>query len=109
LLALANFSAAEITDTVTTDWPWTGGGSKTAKRADLVLSARLVFRSVNTSIRANFPWLRHAFAEGSYPGEKPEAALKENGKWTHEIIKRSDTAKGFVLLPRRWVVKCTFA
>ena len=31
------------------------------------------------------------------------------GKWTVEIVKRSDTAKGFVLLPRRWVVERTLA
>jgi len=36
-------------------------------------------------------------------------ALKAHGIWTIEIIKRSDTAKGFVLLPRRWVVERTFA
>ena len=29
--------------------------------------------------------------------------------WTIEIIQRSDTAKGSVLLPRRWVVEPTFA
>ena len=29
--------------------------------------------------------------------------------WTIEIIKRSDATKGFVLLPRRWVVERTFA
>ncbi|MDQ2801397.1 MAG: transposase, partial [Pseudomonadota bacterium] len=26
-----------------------------------------------------------------------------------EIVKRSDTARGFVVLPRRWVVERTFA
>ena len=31
------------------------------------------------------------------------------GDWTVEIVKRSDAAKGFVLLPRRWVVERTFA
>ena len=31
------------------------------------------------------------------------------GCWTVEIIKRSDKAKGFELLPRRWVVERTFA
>ena len=36
-------------------------------------------------------------------------ALKDQGEWTIEIVKRSDTAKGFVLLPRRWVVERTFA
>ena len=37
------------------------------------------------------------------------AALDKIGKWTLEIIKRSDAAKGFKLLPRRWVVERTFA
>jgi transposase len=31
------------------------------------------------------------------------------GSWTLQIVKRSDMAKGFVLLPRRWVIERTFA
>jgi len=31
------------------------------------------------------------------------------GKWNLEIVKRSDTAQGFEVLPRRWVVERTFA
>jgi putative transposase len=64
---------------------------------------------VLTAIRASFPWLRHVFADGGYAGEKLETALIGKGDWTLEIIKRSDTAKGFELLPRRWVVERTFA
>ena len=64
---------------------------------------------VLASIRHRFPWLRHVFADGGYAGDKLKAALTKIGKWTLEIIKRSDTAKGFVLLPRRWVVERTFA
>lgn len=62
-----------------------------------------------TSIRGLFPWLRHVFADGGYAGPKLQAALANNGDWTIEIVKRSDAAKGFVLLPRRWVVERTFA
>jgi len=61
------------------------------------------------SIRSLCPWLRHIFADGGYAGEKFAAALVPLGDWTVEIIKRSDTAKGFVLLPRRWVVERTIA
>ena len=61
------------------------------------------------SIRYRFPWLRHVFADGGYAGDKLRRALKGHGSWTLEIIKRSDTAKGFELLPRRWVVERTFA
>lgn len=49
------------------------------------------------------------FADGGYAGEKLRDALAGLGAWTIEIIKRSDTAKGFEVLPRRWVVERTFA
>lgn len=61
------------------------------------------------SARDAFPWLRHVFADGGYAGDKLRNALKALGDWTVEIVKRSDTAKGFVLLPRRWVVERTIA
>ena len=61
------------------------------------------------AVRFRFPWLRHVFADGGYAGDRLRDALKAHGSWTIEIIKRSDTAKGFVLLPRRWVVERTFA
>ena len=61
------------------------------------------------AICKSFPWLRHVFADGGYAGDKLQGALAKIGKWTLEIIKRSDAAKGFVLLPRRWVVERTFA
>ena len=51
----------------------------------------------------------HIFADGAYAGDKLKDALSELGTWTFEIIKRSDTAKGFEVLPRRWVVERTFA
>lgn len=64
---------------------------------------------VLAGIRYRFPWLRHVFADGGYAGDKLRAALTKIGKWTLEIIKRSDRAKGFEVLPRRWVVERTFA
>ena len=47
--------------------------------------------------------------EEPYAGEKLRGALRGIGKWTIEIIKRSDSARGFELLPRRWVVERTLA
>ena len=67
--------------------------------------ARLVLKS----LRYAFPWLRHIFADAGYSGPKLERALAKMGDWTMEIAKRSASAKGFVLLPRRWVVERTFA
>ena len=61
------------------------------------------------AIRHHFPWLRHIFADGGYAGDKLKNALKKHGSWTIEIIKRSETTKGFEVLPRRWVVERTFA
>ena len=65
--------------------------------------------SVLKAIRTSFPWLRHVFADGGYGGEKLKEALEKIGSWTLQIIKRSDTAKGFEVLPKRWVVERTFA
>jgi transposase len=56
-----------------------------------------------------YSWLRHTFADGGYAGEKLKDALAELGRWTIEIIRRCDTAKGFEVLPRRWVVERIFA
>jgi transposase len=61
------------------------------------------------SILKRWPWLRHVFADGGYAGPKLRGALQKVGKFTLEIIKRSDSAKGFEPLPRRWVVERTFA
>lgn len=61
------------------------------------------------SIRRRYPWLRHLFADSAYAGDKLMYALAELGRWTIEVIKRSDTDAGFVVLPRRWVVERTFA
>ena len=63
---------------------------------------------VLASIRTLCPWLRHVFADGGYAGDKLRDALSRIGQWTVQIVKRSDAAKGFVLLPRRWVVERTF-
>ena len=65
--------------------------------------------AVFEAVAARYPGLRHVFADGGYAGEKLRGALLSLGDWTLEIIKRSDTAIGFVLLPRRWVVERTLA
>ncbi len=45
--------------------------------------------------------------DGGYAGPKLRGALKGEGDWRIEIIKRSDAAGGFEVLPRRWVVERT--
>jgi len=61
------------------------------------------------SIRKAYPDLRHVFADGGYAGPKLRDALEGEGNWTIEIVKRSDAAQGFEVIPRRWVVERTFA
>ncbi len=51
------------------------------------------------TIRFRFPWLRHAFADGGYAGDKLKNALKGNGEWNLKIIRRSEATKGFEHLP----------
>lgn len=61
------------------------------------------------AVAARHPRLRHIFADGGYAGAKLRGALKAIRRWTVQIIKRSDVAEGFEILPRRWVVERTFA
>ena len=61
------------------------------------------------SIAGRYPLLRHIFADGGYAGPKLREALAGTGSWTVQIVKRSDTAIGFEVIPRRWVVERTFA
>lgn len=60
-------------------------------------------------VRSAFPWLRHVFADGAYSGDKLAGRLKNLGDWTFEIVRRSEHAKGFEVLRRRWVVERTLA
>jgi transposase len=61
------------------------------------------------TMRSAFPWLRHIFADGGYAGEKLRQALAKLGRWTVDIVRRSDTAKDFEPLPQRWIVERTIA
>ena len=57
-----------------------------------------------------FPFLLKLYADGGYQGPQfRDAAKKIMRKLNVEIVKRSDQAKGFLVLPRRWVVERTFA
>jgi transposase len=52
--------------------------------------------------------IRLAWADGGYAG-KLVAWAAEHLNLTLQIVKRSDDATGFVVLPRRWVVERTLA
>ena len=57
-----------------------------------------------------YPFLKKLFAAGGYQGpEFQKALMRILPQLETDIIKRSDQAKGFVVLPRRWVVERTIA
>jgi putative transposase len=56
-----------------------------------------------------FPDLRYIFADRVYRGPKLLGALADLGRWTIEIVTRSQSVGTFKPEPRRWVVERTFA
>ena len=58
--------------------------------------------------RARCPRLQLLWADGSYAGQLIDWVWEKCG-WVLELVKRPAEAKGFQLLPRRWVVERTFA
>ena len=57
-----------------------------------------------------YPFLRKLYADGGYQGPNFQAGVKKAmAKLEIEIVKRSDQAKGFAVLPKRWIVERTIA
>ena len=65
--------------------------------------AKLVFEKA----RDRFPRMKCIWADGGYAGQLLEW-LQTLSDWILKIVKRPKDAKGFTLLPRRWVVERTF-
>ena len=55
-----------------------------------------------------FPTVTNAIADGGYQGAATAAAVLAAAGIPLEIVKRSDGAKGFKLVPKRWIVERTF-
>ena len=60
-------------------------------------------------VRRRFPWLELMWADGGYNAWQVDAAVAKVPPLRMEIVKRSDEMKGFVVLPRRWVVERAFS
>ena len=55
-----------------------------------------------------FPFLRKLYADGGYQGPVFQKALdRVLRRIDVEIVKRSDRAQGFLVLPKRWIVERT--
>ena len=61
--------------------------------------------------RTNYPRLRKIWVDSKYHNHALYAHIKDkvDGTWELEVVSRPPTPKGWLLLPRRWVVERTFA
>lgn len=57
-----------------------------------------------------YPFLLKLYADGGYQGPQFQAGLARIMRQVEvEIVKRSDAAKGFAVLPKRWIVERTIS
>src|SRR5271154_6066698 len=62
------------------------------------------------SLFGAFPFLVRLYADGGYQGPEFQSAMKRIlARVDLEIVKRLGHAKGFVILPKRWIVERTLA
>lgn len=68
--------------------------------------ARLVFGAL---VGRGLARLATIFADGGYESGPLANCARRWGGWLLQVVKRTDDLKGFVVLPKRWVVERTFA
>jgi transposase len=65
---------------------------------------------VTATLFGMFPFLKKLFADAGYQGPKFRNGVKQYlPNLSIEIVRRSDKAIGFEVIPKRWVVERTFA
>ncbi len=62
---------------------------------------------LKVSVRLH-PSLQAALADGGYQGEATATEVMHDAGLPLQIVKRSDNAKGFVVIAKRWIVERTF-
>jgi putative transposase len=77
-------------------------------RAD-VSDADAAQELLQTIYQSQFPRLRVIWADSAYNRKKLHAFVRSRAWYCLEIKSRPGGAKGFVLIPKRWVVERTFA
>ena len=61
------------------------------------------------AVKAKSPWVELAFVDGGYAGDETQRAAYEASRIRLTVVKRTDReAKGFIVLPKRWIVERTF-
>ena len=65
---------------------------------------------VMSTLFGMYPFLRKLYADGGYQGPNFRDGLRRVLRLVDvEIVKRSDLVKGFMVLPKRWIVERTIA
>ena len=65
---------------------------------------------VMTTLFGLYPFLLKLYADGGYQGQEFQKGVKRAiTRVNVEIVRRSEQTKGFVVLPKRWIVERTFA
>jgi transposase len=65
---------------------------------------------VMSTLFGMYPFLEKLYADSAYQGQKFALAIREiSERICVEIVKRSDAAKGFKILPKRWIVERSIA
>lgn len=60
------------------------------------------------AVKAKSPWVKMSFVDGGYQGDEAQRAAFEASHIAITVVKRTDKeVKGFVVLPKRWVVERT--
>ncbi len=60
------------------------------------------------AVSGKSPWVEVAFVDGGYSGDETRRDAFEASRIKVSVVKRSDqSAKGFVVLPKRWIVERT--
>lgn len=69
--------------------------------------ARMLLWSV---LSVTFGWIKLIWADGGYSGQLVDEveSIPRHRNVKLEIVKRSDSTKGFKVLPKRWIVERTF-
>lgn len=65
--------------------------------------------SLLAAVSRKSPWVKLAFVDGGYAGDETGRAAFEASRIRISVIRRTDRAvKGFIVLPKRWIVERTF-
>ncbi len=60
------------------------------------------------TVHRKSPWVKMSFVDGGYQGDEAQRAAFEASRISITVVKRTDKeVKGFVVLPKRWVVERT--